>query len=117
MLKQNGTSDTWTDQRHSFRKTSTFCAYRFLPSFGIGLEFFTLLLLLTLGDFFDRTDLNAQEITALQDVYFCDKPHIFLTGNHEANSSSLEYSTAQVFQSIDAEVITDIKRVEINDKD
>lgn len=71
---------------------------------------------LTLGDFFDRTDLNAQEITALQDVYFCDKPHIFLTGNHEANSSSLEYSTAQVFQSIDAEVITDIKRVEINDK-
>lgn len=71
---------------------------------------------LTLGDFFDRTDLNAQEITALQDVYFCKKPHIFLTGNHEANSSSLEYSTAQVFQSIDAEVITDIKRVEVNDK-
>ena len=71
---------------------------------------------LTLGDFFDRTDLNAQEITALQEVYFCDKPHIFLTGNHEANSSSLEYSTAQVFQSIDAEVITDVKRVEVNDK-
>ena len=71
---------------------------------------------LTLGDFFDRPDLNAEEITALQDVYFSSKPHIFLTGNHEANVASLDFSTAQIFKSFEAEVVSDIKVEEINDK-
>ena len=71
---------------------------------------------LTLGDFFDRSDLNAEEITALQDVYFNSLPHVFLTGNHEANIASLDFSSAQVFKSLKAEVISDVKREEINDK-
>ena len=71
---------------------------------------------LTLGDFFDRSDLSAEEITALQDVYFCSLPHIFLTGNHEANIASLDFSSAQVFKSFKAEVISSVKRVEVNDK-
>ena len=69
-----------------------------------------------LGDFFDRSDLNAEEITALQDVYFSKIPHYFLTGNHDANIASLEFSTAQIFNSIDARVITDVVKEEINDK-
>lgn len=71
---------------------------------------------LTLGDFFDRTDLGAEEITALQDVYFSNKPHIFLTGNHEANVSSLDFSSAQIFKSFEADVISDVRVEEINDK-
>ena len=71
---------------------------------------------LCLGDFFDRPDLNAEELTALQDVYFCDKPHTFLTGNHDANISSLDFSSVQIFKSIKAKVITDIVKEEVNDK-
>lgn len=69
-----------------------------------------------LGDTFDRTDLNSMEITALQDVYFSDKPHVFITGNHEASIATLEFSSAQVFKGLEAEVISDVRRVEINDK-
>lgn len=36
-----------------------------------------------LGDFFDRSDLNAEEISALQELKFIDRFHIFLLGNHE----------------------------------
>ena len=68
-----------------------------------------------LGDAFDRSDLNAEELTALQDVYFCNKPHTFITGNHDANISNLEFSTIQVFKSIKASIITDIKIKSIND--
>lgn len=69
-----------------------------------------------LGDFFDRPDLNREELTALQDVYFCDKPHTFLTGNHDANISSLDFSSVQVFKSMNAKVITTIEKEEITDK-
>jgi len=62
-----------------------------------------------LGDMLDRSDMTAEEITALQDVYFSKLPHTFITGNHEANTSSLEYSTAQVFKSIGAKVVTDVE--------
>ena len=41
-----------------------------------------------LGDFFDRPDIESEVITALQDVYFCNKPHIIVTGNHDANISN-----------------------------
>ena len=66
-----------------------------------------------LGDFWDRSDVNAEEITALQDVYFSNKPHTFITGNHDANISNLEFSTIQVFKSFKANVVTDTQRREI----
>ena len=69
-----------------------------------------------LGDFWDRSDVNAEELTALQDVYFSDKPHIFLTGNHDANVSSLDFSTVQIFKSRNAKIITDTEKRNINDK-
>lgn len=72
--------------------------------------------IITLGDFFDRSDLNSEEITALQDVYFSNKKHTFITGNHEANNETLTFSSAKIFQSMDAEVISDVKTLNINDK-
>ena len=52
-----------------------------------------------LGDFFDKSDLNAEEITALQEISWCeDVQHIFLTGNHELGGAS--YSSAQLMHQI-----------------
>jgi len=68
-----------------------------------------------LGDMFDRSDMTAEEITALQEVYFSKLPHTFLTGNHEANISSLEYSTAQIFKSMGAKVVTDVEVRNVTD--
>ena len=71
---------------------------------------------INLGDFFDRPDIESEVITALQDVYFCNKPHIIVTGNHDANISNLEFSSVQLFKSLGAKVITDIEKEEISAK-
>jgi len=73
-------------------------------------------MIINLGDTFDRPDLNSEELTAFQDIYFSSKPHIILTGNHDASISNLEFSSAQIFKSIDAKVITGIESMEINNK-
>ena len=52
------------------------------------------------GDFFDKTTLNANEITALQEIQWANIPHMFLVGNHEGLTSSLDISTAHLFQNI-----------------
>ena len=62
---------------------------------------------INLGDFFDRPDLTPMEITALQDVYFSNRPHTILTGNHDANISNLEFSSVQIFKSMKARIITE----------
>ena len=50
------------------------------------------------GDFFDSTQLNSQEVTALKEIRWNGLPHVFLMGNHEASTNTLEYSTLDVFQ-------------------
>ena len=50
------------------------------------------------GDFFDSSVLNAMEVSALQEIRWAPVSHLFLTGNHETNVSSLEYSTADLFK-------------------
>lgn len=59
------------------------------------------------GDFFDKTVLNADEITALQEIEWADIPHMFLIGNHEGLTSSLDISTAHLFKSIPRCVVVD----------
>ena len=50
-----------------------------------------------LGDFFDKAELNSEEITALEEwKLVMDIPYYFLVGNHEAGRSSLEMSSAHV---------------------
>lgn len=47
-----------------------------------------------LGDFFDRAELNCEEITALQDIIWNDTiNHYFIVGNHESNINNLIYSS------------------------
>jgi DNA repair exonuclease SbcCD nuclease subunit len=50
-----------------------------------------------LGDFFDKAQLSAEEITALQEISWADLSHVYLTGNHEMGLANLEYSTAHLF--------------------
>lgn len=50
------------------------------------------------GDFFDAAVLNAMEVSALQEIRWAPLSHLFLTGNHETNVSSLEYSTTDLFK-------------------
>ena len=48
-----------------------------------------------LGDFFDRSDLTAEEITALKEVVWNNKPHHFIVGNHESNISTLFFNSTK----------------------
>lgn len=53
-----------------------------------------------LGDFFDKSECNAEEITALQEVKWSGLKHFVLVGNHEMSRSNLELSSAHLFQLI-----------------
>ena len=53
-----------------------------------------------LGDFFDKPELNAEELTALQEIKWADIEHIFLVGNHEMGINDLSYSSAHLFNMI-----------------
>jgi len=68
-----------------------------------------------LGDTMDRPDLNAEELTALQDIKWNKIEKIFLVGNHESNINTLEYSSAKFFESINANVISEPYAETIND--
>lgn len=50
------------------------------------------------GDFFDSSQLNSEEISALQCVQWAPISHVFIKGNHEVNVSTLEYSTSDIFK-------------------
>ena len=69
-----------------------------------------------LGDFFDRPDLNAEELTALQEVKWANLKHIFIVGNHESNVLNLSFSSTKLFESIDAMVINKPSHFDVNDK-
>lgn len=51
-----------------------------------------------LGDFFDKPNLNAEEISALDDIQWSDIEHYFLVGNHESGMSNLEFNSASIFR-------------------
>lgn len=51
-----------------------------------------------LGDFFDRSDLNNEEITALSEIKWADIPHLIIVGNHEITQSRPEYSSAHTLK-------------------
>ena len=52
-----------------------------------------------LGDFFDKSELNAEEITALGRIGWYDAiPHHFLVGNHEMGANDLSLNSAKLFR-------------------
>lgn len=50
-----------------------------------------------LGDFFDRNNLTAKELTALDCIQWSPLPRIFLVGNHEMDSHDLFLNSTEVF--------------------
>lgn len=59
-----------------------------------------------LGDFFDKSELNAPELTALQSIKWSNLKHIFLVGNHEMGARDLSCSSAHLLQMVpNSEVI------------
>lgn len=61
-----------------------------------------------LGDFFDKNNLNAEELDALKEIRWENITQRFLVGNHEIVSTSDSYSSTQVFTSIGFQVIGSI---------
>ena len=49
-----------------------------------------------LGDFFDKSSLNASELTALSEIEWNKTQHYFLVGNHELGINDLTISSAHV---------------------
>lgn len=54
-----------------------------------------------LGDFFDKPDLNSEEISALKEIKWNDLDKYFLVGNHETGSSNLEINSSNIFELLD----------------
>lgn len=57
-------------------------------------------LVVHLGDFFDRPDLNAEELSALKEIQWSDIPHVFLVGNHEMASVDSSINSVNVLSKI-----------------
>lgn len=53
-----------------------------------------------LGDFFDSSELNAEELTALKEIKWNNVVHYFLVGNHDMGINNLSYSSSHIFQGI-----------------
>lgn len=49
-----------------------------------------------LGDFFDKSELSAEELSALNEVCWNTTDHIFLVGNHEMGINNLSISSAHL---------------------
>ena len=49
-----------------------------------------------LGDFFDRNNITAEEITALNEIKWADMPHTFIVGNHEITKDDLSMNSMNV---------------------
>ena len=54
-----------------------------------------------MGDFFDRADLNSEEISALKEIKWNDLDKYFLVGNHEMGSANLQINSINLFELFD----------------
>ena len=70
-----------------------------------------------LGDFFDRADITAEELSALRNVIWNEREHFFLVGNHETASSNLFNNTAKVLGMLHFDVISNPWFLEKNGAD
>lgn len=54
-----------------------------------------------MGDFFDKPDLNAEEISALREIKWNDLDKYLLVGNHEMSSADLKINSTCLFELLD----------------
>jgi DNA repair exonuclease SbcCD nuclease subunit len=60
------------------------------------------------GDFFDKPELNSEEISALKEVQWdVSIPHYYIVGNHDASNKSLSYNATNVLASIPNSFVID----------
>ena len=71
-----------------------------------------------LGDFFDRAELNCEEITALQDIIWNDNiNHYFIVGNHESNINNLIYSSTNCLNKDNFSIINNHEQYILDESD
>lgn len=75
--------------------------------------------IICLGDFFNDSGLNAEELTALNEVKWSKKcKHYFLVGNHEMAIADLTFSSAHILNMVDnIEVVDKVKVLQDNSTD
>ena len=66
-----------------------------------------------LGDFFDRAELNSEEITALKEIQWSNIPHQILVGNHELGNASGQYNTTRIFDLLPNFEVIDKPKVDV----
>lgn len=64
--------------------------------------------IICLGDFFDRSDLNSREITALNEIRWADMPHTYLVGNHDASTKNLLFNSVNVLKKYGFQIINNV---------
>lgn len=66
-----------------------------------------------LGDFFDKAELNSEEITALKEIQWSEMPHQILVGNHELGNASGQYNTTRLFNLLPNFEVIDRPKVDV----
>ena len=64
--------------------------------------------IICLGDFFDKSELNAEELSALKEIKWSNLKHIFLVGNHEIGSQDSKYNSLNALSAF-GEIISEPK--------
>ena len=54
-----------------------------------------------LGDFFDKPNLNDEELTALKEIKWSDMIHYFIVGNHESSVNELLFNSTKALEAED----------------
>lgn len=70
--------------------------------------------IICLGDFFDKSELNAEELTALKEVKFNNLPHYFIVGNHESNVNSLVFNSSNTLNKDGFHIIDKVQEEEFD---
>ena len=73
-------------------------------------------LVIYLGDFFDKSTLTSEEITALKELKFSNIKHKLIVGNHEADTMTLNFSSAFVLLKSNFEIINTVNQEDIDEQ-
>lgn len=65
-----------------------------------------------LGDFVDKSSMNAQEISAISEIQWAKVPHTCILGNHEIKDRNKDFSSLHVLKLLGFDLITEPSEVE-----
>lgn len=68
-----------------------------------------------LGDFLDKAEVNAEEISAFKEIEWSNMKNFFIAGNHEMFAVDHKYSSSKIFNLLEnGEVITDTTKIDLD---